>query len=101
MRNDGQAASAALRSSETNNTSYSADHSPTLHQSIFSLKDGADVSNSRRTSRRRNGPLSQQSREKAALIRKMGACKDCKRRRVGVSARVLLFGGLLTFISHI
>ncbi|PTB74028.1 hypothetical protein M440DRAFT_1404237 [Trichoderma longibrachiatum ATCC 18648] len=50
--------------------------------SIFSLKDGSDVSNSRRTSRRRTGPLSQQSRERAALIRKLGACVDCRRRRV-------------------
>ncbi|KAG9256132.1 uncharacterized protein F5Z01DRAFT_635085 [Emericellopsis atlantica] len=77
-----QATSATIGSAETNNTSYSADTSPTLHQSIFSLKDGSDVSNNRRTSRRRTGPLSQQSREKAALIRKLGACKDCRRRRV-------------------
>ncbi|KAF4431986.1 hypothetical protein CFRS1_v012560 [Colletotrichum fructicola] len=31
---------------------------------------------------RRTGPLSQQQREKAALIRKLGACNDCRRRRV-------------------
>jgi hypothetical protein len=79
------ATSANLGSSETSNTSYSADTSPTLHQSIFSLKDGSDVSNSRRLSRRRTGPLSQQSRERAALIRKLGACHDCRRRRVAVS----------------
>ena len=83
-----QATRVNQRSSETTNTSYSADHSPTLHQSIFSLKDGADVSNHRRTSRRRNGPLSRQGREKAALIRKLGACDDCKRRRVGVSQKL-------------
>ncbi|KAK5992921.1 hypothetical protein PT974_06346 [Cladobotryum mycophilum] len=77
-----QATTATLASTETNNTSYSADTSPNLHQSIFSLKDGSDVSNSRRTSRRRTGPLSQQSRERAALIRKLGACGDCRRRRV-------------------
>ncbi|KAL6877008.1 hypothetical protein J3F83DRAFT_759356 [Trichoderma novae-zelandiae] len=77
-----QATTATLASTETNNTSYSADTSPNLHQSIFSLKDGSDVSNSRRTSRRRTGPLSQQSRERAALIRKLGACVDCRRRRV-------------------
>jgi hypothetical protein len=29
--------------------------------------------------------LSQQSRERAALIRKLGACHDCRRRRVAVS----------------
>lgn len=77
-----QATTATLASTETNNTSYSADTSPNPHQSIFSLKDGSDVSNSRRTSRRRTGPLSQQSRERAALIRKLGACVDCRRRRV-------------------
>lgn len=80
-----QATTATLASTETNNTSYSADTSPNPHQSIFSLKDGSDVSNSRRTSRRRTGPLSQQSRERAALIRKLGACVDCRRRRVAVS----------------
>ncbi|KAM5342854.1 hypothetical protein ACJ41O_013820 [Fusarium nematophilum] len=77
-----QATTATLASTETNNTSYSADTSPNLHQSIFSIKDGSDVSNNRRTSRRRTGPLSQQSRERAALIRKLGACNDCRRRRV-------------------
>ncbi|CAM1510136.1 Fc.00g004710.m01.CDS01 [Cosmosporella sp. VM-42] len=77
-----QATTATLASTETNNTSYSADTSPNLHQSIFSVKDGSDVSNNRRTSRRRTGPLSQQSRERAALIRKLGACNDCRRRRV-------------------
>ncbi|KAI1059356.1 hypothetical protein LB507_003491 [Fusarium sp. FIESC RH6] len=77
-----QATTATLASTETNNTSYSADTSPNLHQSIFSIKDGSDVSNNRRTSRRRTGPLSQQSRERAALIRKLGACIDCRRRRV-------------------
>ncbi|KAJ6443076.1 acetamidase [Purpureocillium lavendulum] len=77
-----QATTATMASTETNNTSYSADTSPSLHQSIFSVKDGADVSNTRRTSRRRTGPLSQQSRERAALIRKLGACADCRRRRV-------------------
>ncbi|KLP11147.1 uncharacterized protein Y057_5930 [Fusarium fujikuroi] len=77
-----QATSATLASTETSNTSYSADTSPNLHQSIFSIKDGSDVSNNRRTSRRRTGPLSQQSRERAALIRKLGACIDCRRRRV-------------------
>jgi hypothetical protein len=77
-----QATAATLASTETSNTSYSADTSPNLHQSIFSVKDGSDVSNSRRTSRRRTGPLSQLSRERAALIRKLGACNDCRRRRV-------------------
>ncbi|PCD45063.1 hypothetical protein AU210_000509 [Fusarium oxysporum f. sp. radicis-cucumerinum] len=68
--------------SPTSPAHYTADTSPNLHQSIFSIKDGSDVSNNRRTSRRRTGPLSQQSRERAALIRKLGACIDCRRRRV-------------------
>lgn len=80
-----QGTTATSASTETTNTSYSADTSPNLHQSIFSVKDGSDVSNSRRTSRRRTGPLSQESRERAALIRKLGACNDCRRRRVAVS----------------
>ncbi|RDA95506.1 hypothetical protein CP533_5479 [Ophiocordyceps camponoti-saundersi (nom. inval.)] len=77
-----QATTATLASTETSNTSYSADTSPSLQQSTLSVEDGPDVSNSRRTSRRRTGPLSQQSRERAALIRKLGACADCRRRRV-------------------
>ncbi|KAF4507553.1 hypothetical protein G6O67_004041 [Ophiocordyceps sinensis] len=77
-----QATTATLASTETSNSSYSADTSPSLHQSMFSIQDGSDVSNTRRTSRRRTGPLSQQSRERAALIRKLGACTDCRRRRV-------------------
>lgn len=80
-----QATQATLGSAEINSTSYSADTSPSLHQSIFSVKDGSDVSNNRRASRRRTGPLSQVSRERAALIRKLGACGDCRRRRVAVS----------------
>ncbi|KAK2002909.1 hypothetical protein LX36DRAFT_194920 [Colletotrichum falcatum] len=76
------AASAATNmSADTSNTSYSADTSPNL-TSIFHVKDGSDVSNRVRASRRRTGPLSQQQREKAALIRKLGACNDCRRRRV-------------------
>jgi hypothetical protein len=86
-----QATTATMASAETSNTSYSADTSPSLHQSIFSVKDGSDVSNNRRASRRRTGPLSQQSRERAALIRKLGACHDCRRRRVAVSTPYLLF----------
>ncbi|KZL73210.1 hypothetical protein CT0861_04264 [Colletotrichum tofieldiae] len=72
------AASAATNmSADTSNSSYSADTSPNL-TSIFHVKDGSDVSNRVRASRRRTGPLSQQQREKAALIRKLGACSDCR-----------------------
>nr|XP_036578002.1 uncharacterized protein CTRU02_12063 [Colletotrichum truncatum]KAF6785132.1 hypothetical protein CTRU02_12063 [Colletotrichum truncatum] len=78
------ASAATNMSAETSNTSYSADTSPNL-TSIFHVKDGSDVSNRVRASRRRTGPLSQQQREKAALIRKLGACNDCRRRRVADS----------------
>ncbi|CAK7218047.1 hypothetical protein SCUCBS95973_003357 [Sporothrix curviconia] len=57
--------------------------SPTFAaQAMFSTKDGSDLNSIRRPSRRRTGPLSASQREKAALIRKLGACIDCRRRRV-------------------
>ncbi|KAI1334322.1 hypothetical protein F5Y15DRAFT_409735 [Xylariaceae sp. FL0016] len=65
-------------SSDTNATAFSVESS----QSIFSVKDGSEILSNRRASRRRTGPLSAQQREKAALIRKLGACGDCRRRRV-------------------
>ncbi|KAI1821820.1 hypothetical protein F4861DRAFT_440005 [Xylaria intraflava] len=65
-------------STDTSATAYSVESS----QSIFSIKDGAEISSHRRASRRRTGPLSAAQREKAALIRKLGACQDCRRRRV-------------------
>lgn len=64
------------------NGSFSDGGSPSL--SIFSVRNGEDLSNNRRATRRRTGPLSAQQREKAALIRKLGACGDCRRRRVAV-----------------
>jgi hypothetical protein len=83
-------ASAATNISlDNSNSSYSADTSPTM-TSVFHVKDGVDVSNRVRASRRRTGPLSQQQREKAALIRKLGACPDCRRRRVAVSLSPVL-----------
>lgn len=68
-------------STDTSTTAYSVESS----QSIFSVKDGSEISSNRRASRRRTGPLSAAQREKAALIRKLGACPDCRRRRVAVS----------------
>jgi hypothetical protein len=53
------------------------------HQSIFTVKEGTDIN--RKPSRRRTGPLTATQREKAALIRKLGACAECRRRRVAVS----------------
>lgn len=69
--------------------------SPTFAaQAIFSVKDGSDLGAIRRPSRRRTGPLSASQREKAALIRKLGACIDCRRRRVAVR----IFPGFMTVI---
>jgi len=71
---------ATLASSDSTATAYT-----TATQGVFSVKDGADVVTQRRPSRRRTGPLSAVQRERAALIRKVGACGDCRRRRVAVS----------------
>ncbi|KAK3995395.1 hypothetical protein QBC44DRAFT_25167 [Cladorrhinum sp. PSN332] len=55
-------------------------------QPRFSISNGTDTGNdpSRRgsSSRRRTGPLSTEQRKRASLIRKMGACESCKKRRV-------------------
>ncbi|KAK6065053.1 hypothetical protein SCUP234_12766 [Seiridium cupressi] len=50
--------------SDSNSTAYSVESS----QSIFSVKDGAEISGNRRASRRRTGPLSAAQREKAAVM---------------------------------
>ena len=74
-------------SNETGTTVYSNLESPpsfTAHP-VFSVKEGVDSVANRRASRRRTGPLSALQRERAALIRKLGACPDCRRRRVAVS----------------
>lgn len=77
---------ATLASNESAATAYSVDASPSFpSQAVFSVKDGSDVVAQRRPSRRRTGPLSNLQRERAALIRKLGACSDCRRRRVAVS----------------
>ncbi|KAL8400730.1 hypothetical protein RB594_000945 [Gaeumannomyces avenae] len=72
-----------ITSNESPGTPFSLDASPSFSsQQVFSVKDGADLTGGRRASRRRTGPLSAEQREKAALIRKLGACNDCRRRRV-------------------
>lgn len=84
---------AALAAEDTNGTAYSSvASSPTNYasQGVFSAKDGASVAPQRRATRRRVGPLTTLQRERAHLIRKMGACPDCRRRRVAVSSSVLL-----------
>ncbi|KAB5584754.1 hypothetical protein GE09DRAFT_1227 [Coniochaeta sp. 2T2.1] len=45
-------------------------------------QDTEDFDSSRRARRGRTGPLSAQQRERAALIRKLGSCFDCRRKRV-------------------
>lgn len=72
---------------ETASNGYSlSGFSPTNHasQGVFPV-NGSDPSKDRRANRRRTGPLSTEQREKAAIIRKLGACVDCRRRRVAVS----------------
>lgn len=78
---------ATLATDDTPGTPYSSvTSSPTFpNQAIFSARDGSNVGPQRRASRRRTGPLTAVQRERAHLIRKMGACSDCRRRRVAVS----------------
>lgn len=74
-------------SAETTSNGYSlSGFSPTNHasQGVFPV-NGSDPSQNRRANRRRTGPLSADQRERAAIIRKLGACPDCRRRRVAVS----------------
>jgi hypothetical protein len=81
--------SLTLATDETPGTPYSngsVASSPTFAaHGIFSARDGSNVGPQRRASRRRTGPLTAIQRDRAHLIRKMGACPDCRRRRVAVS----------------
>jgi hypothetical protein len=78
---------ATLVTDETPDSPYSSvASSPTFAaHAVFSARDGSNVAPQRRASRRRTGPLTAVQRERAHLIRKMGACSDCRRRRVAVS----------------
>lgn len=70
---------------ETASTPYSNVSSPTIgpSQSVFPVTGtSSEGGASRRASRRRTGPLSAESRERAGVIRRLGACPDCRRRRV-------------------
>lgn len=85
---------ATITSNDTAATALSIE-SPTHSfngQAVFSVADAQGpiitphrISSSLRPSRRRTGPLSAEQRERAALIRKLRACPDCRRRRVAVS----------------
>jgi hypothetical protein len=82
--------SATHDTDERSGTPYSSvASSPTTFasQAVFSARDGSNVTPQRRASRRRTGPLTAVQRERAHLIRKMGACPDCRRRRVAVSSQ--------------
>jgi len=69
---------------------YDREESPQFpSQAVFSIRDTTDVVPQRRPRRRRTGPLRTQQRARAALIRKLGACSNCRRRRVAVSTRYL------------
>ncbi|KAK0730394.1 hypothetical protein B0H67DRAFT_638903 [Lasiosphaeris hirsuta] len=76
---------ATLASDGSATTAYSVDQSPKTPVSApgaASFNFVANEVSQRRASRRRTGPLSAVQRERAALIRKLGACHDCRRRRV-------------------
>lgn len=74
-----------LNAGETASTPYSNASSPATgpSQSVFPINGASSEGGaSRRASRRRTGPLSAESRERAGVIRRLGACPDCRRRRV-------------------
>jgi hypothetical protein len=94
---------ASIVTNETPGTPYSSmEASPTNYgaQAVFSARDGSNVaSQQRRANRRRTGPLTAAQRERAHLIRKMGACNDCRKRRVAVSS--LLFSGYVELPAYL
>lgn len=73
-----------LTGGETTSAPYSNVSSPTTgpSQLIFPMNEASRRGANRKASRRRTGPLSAESRERAGVIRKVGACPDCRRRRV-------------------
>ncbi|KAB5584789.1 hypothetical protein GE09DRAFT_4358 [Coniochaeta sp. 2T2.1] len=74
---DTVATAATALSIESPNNNYNNGHA------VFPVSDAENANQQqRRPSRRRTGPLSAEQREKAALIRKIKACADCRRRRV-------------------
>lgn len=88
VRKDTQLSTSTTATNATSNAATatsptSSASSPTAipGQTLFSINN-ADTSQGRRGNRRRTGPLLPEQREKAAIIRKMGACDDCRRRRV-------------------
>lgn len=79
--------SAGLLPVETTSTLANIElpRTPLKSPSKAAIQNGQDLADERRTpkgARRRTGPLNKEQRIKAAIIRKIGACQDCKRRRV-------------------
>lgn len=72
-----------LVSSETAATAHGIASSPTAipGQNLFSIAN-PEGGEGNRPNRRRTGPLNPEQRRKAAIIRKVGACDECRRRRV-------------------
>ena len=86
---------ATQASAETATSTYSLEtasdklvSSQPSSQPRYSATNGIDVTSPRRPSstRRRQGPLTAEQRRKASVIRRLGACPSCKKRRVAVSA---------------
>lgn len=77
------ATSNSLVSSDTAATTHSIASSPSAipGQNLFSVANPEGGEGSR-PNRRRTGPLNPEQRRKAAIIRKVGACDECRRRRV-------------------
>jgi hypothetical protein len=57
-------------------------HGQVTFRASPSASEGASK---KKGARRRTGPLSEEQRHKAALMRRIGACDTCKAKRVGVS----------------
>ncbi|KAG8159510.1 hypothetical protein KVR01_010147 [Diaporthe batatas] len=81
---DENASQSRAPSAETTSNGYNLPgFSPTnqASQGVFPVS-GSDSSHNKRANRRRTGPLTPEQRQRAAIIRRMGACADCRRRRV-------------------
>lgn len=100
--------SAGLPSGESTSTLANIElpRTPLKSPSKAAIQNGQDLADERRTpkgARRRTGPLNKEQRIKAAIIRKIGACQDCRRRRVSCDpARTLPFISLhpLPFLAR-
>jgi hypothetical protein len=76
----------SISSIETVVTRLTGATAVTTPEKYPSLNDNEPSSLNRRPLRRRTGPLTAQQRENAALIRRLGACADCRRKRTAVGS---------------